>query len=547
MPPSRPHQSGHSQSHHATASSNPGSTTTTTSTSTSNAGNTTTAPVTNTPQHTNNRTVIQQSFTTNIKKHLKWIVPALGLAIGGLTFIGLQPAYQSVSLAREANSQTTEGNELAQWSALLAFKQDCEARAVRQPSAPLICCTLTLFVCAQDSSKELHPNCTAVMAMVTPPPPSLLAKYVRGSSRVVRRSLRAAREFSPRWHLWGGLPSGTGASGLLLLLASMVTLALIVALVLLVVERWQPKARHNRKEQVLGRMMMPDWDYFDQDGKLNTASLQNENVALCRAAANGDFESVERLLNASEEKLISSKAHGTPLMLSIACNDVDDPQRTAFRNVMDILLSHGSSPNKPGQDGIYPLMHACSRGLLDEVRLLLKYGARTSEIAWDASCNSVTALHLACRGTTGHADAHNERSVFQALLRWLRPARATAKPHWVEYEFFQIAQALIDHNADVNARDSKGCTPLHWIMASPDIGPSQLEIISLLLEYGTNPDQKDYAGYVPKTFKLRSAYDLAKVENVLTLAAREELKMWKDEGAFPHGVSRKRKWPLKVD
>lgn len=49
----------------------------------------------------------------------------------GLAFIGLSPAFQSVWLARKANDDNDEANRLSEWSALLAFKQDCEQRLVR--------------------------------------------------------------------------------------------------------------------------------------------------------------------------------------------------------------------------------------------------------------------------------------------------------------------------------------------------------------------------------------------------------------------------------
>lgn len=82
--------------------------------------------------HSQRRWTIWQYLpkTEAIKKYGKPFVAFLGLLLAGLALISVSPAFQSVGLARIANDYSKEGTELAEWSALLAFKQDCEDRTV---------------------------------------------------------------------------------------------------------------------------------------------------------------------------------------------------------------------------------------------------------------------------------------------------------------------------------------------------------------------------------------------------------------------------------
>jgi ankyrin repeat protein len=53
----------------------------------------------------------------------------------------------------------------------------------------------------------------------------------------------------------------------------------------------------------------------------------------------------------------------------------------------------------------------------------------------------------------------------------------------------QVTQSLLEHGADVNARNSKGEAPLHTAVLSTDI-----EVAQLLLENGADVHARNFAG-----------------------------------------------------
>jgi ankyrin repeat protein len=116
-----------------------------------------------------------------------------------------------------------------------------------------------------------------------------------------------------------------------------------------------------------------------------------------------------------------------------------------LERVRELIAAQTGSVNSFSSDGFTPLMLAAYFGHPDAVRFLLEWNADVSAVARNTM--RVMPLHSAVA------------------------ARQVA-----------IAEALLKHGADVNARQAEGVTPLHQ---AAECG--QVEMIRLLLSYGADP------------------------------------------------------------
>jgi hypothetical protein len=96
-----------------------------------------------------------------------------------------------------------------------------------------------------------------------------------------------------------------------------------------------------------------------------------------------------------------------------------------------------------------------------------------------------------------------------------------------------LAQFLLEHGADVNARDATDRTPLHYAVNRRD-----LELIRLLLDAKADPDAKDSAGQTPLAM-VAGRKDLGIMGNnfsgrtgVLTAQASEMVALLRQRGAI---------------
>ncbi|NOZ20709.1 MAG: hypothetical protein GXP25_06425 [Planctomycetes bacterium] len=131
-------------------------------------------------------------------------------------------------------------------------------------------------------------------------------------------------------------------------------------------------------------------------------------------------------------------------------------------------------PGSPLSGQPTPLQCAAFAGRLDVVELLLSYGADAK--ARDG--NGWTALHWACLGGPQNVEGANAP---------LAPASQTPPDR-----FRQVARALIEHGADVNAKDEEGGTPLHRAAA---IGLKKM--VDFLLAAGADVKAKRTDGCTP--------------------------------------------------
>lgn len=157
-----------------------------------------------------------------------------------------------------------------------------------------------------------------------------------------------------------------------------------------------------------------------------------------------------------------------------------------------LLISHGADVNAPHWDSGTPLALACNYGKLDEVKLLLKNGAKLDV------CDMI-GVHPICV-----AIIEREWDVFTHLIELggnptYQDKRGCSGLHYVARAGGNNAlKRILDLETDNNAVDSNGWSPLHWAAASA-FGTAK--VLKTLLQAGCAKDLKDKQG--------RTALDLA--------------------------------------
>jgi len=166
------------------------------------------------------------------------------------------------------------------------------------------------------------------------------------------------------------------------------------------------------------------------------------NRALLDAAYGGSTKEVNELLQKGADINTKNEFGSTPFELAVVGNNV---------NVVELFLQLGQDPNKESDEAIpdvTPLMSAAANGNIELLKLLLKYGAKPDY----PTSGKGTALMSA----TGHT------------------------------EIFKI---LINHGANIYARDNYGRTVLIWAALH-----GTEEVVALLCKMGADPEIKDKGG-----------------------------------------------------
>jgi ankyrin repeat protein len=150
---------------------------------------------------------------------------------------------------------------------------------------------------------------------------------------------------------------------------------------------------------------------------------------------------------------ISTEKQWTPLLFATYPKRVDKwiPYPEQQGEVVQLLLAHGANVQVTAPDGRTVLHNTARNGDTDLVRTVVEYGADVRAVMSDGT----TALHLVCDLSNASVSKMTER--------------------------LAIIQILLDHGANVNARDQTGSTPLHasWSCAkySTCFGPDPFNLL----------------------------------------------------------------------
>ena len=164
-------------------------------------------------------------------------------------------------------------------------------------------------------------------------------------------------------------------------------------------------------------------------------------------------------------------------------------------SVVHILLEHGADINARDESDQTPLHRASEKGFESVVQILLESGADVNA----RDNQSKTSLHLAScslRSNTSGAIYGIDVDVPDGLSE-----KALHRASKLGHEL--VVQLLLDHGADVHARDSCDGTPLHsasaWDYAR--IGGS---VVRLLLEHGAKINAQRSSGCSPLHLAVQS-------------------------------------------
>lgn len=196
---------------------------------------------------------------------------------------------------------------------------------------------------------------------------------------------------------------------------------------------------------------------------------------LFNAVLADDLTRARYLIGRGADANARNAQHQTPLMTAVM---------NGYEPVTAVLLDHKADPNAGDNDGWTVLMHAVQRNDPKMVRLLAAHGVDLEAV----NRKGVTALAMAAQYDKGPAAVALIESGAK-VDSVVGKARYTPLMISAFSGALPVAQALVQHGAQVNARNEGGLTPFMIAAAS-----NRPEMAVLLLKAGADAALKDDKG-----------------------------------------------------
>jgi len=260
----------------------------------------------------------------------------------------------------------------------------------------------------------------------------------------------------------------------------------------------------------------------------------NDGVTPIHIAAMGVEDDLVRfLLKRGADITAKENSGNTPL--HNACIPI-----MAVPTIPRLLLSHGADINARDRDGETPLHKAARSFRSETVDLLLQRGAihniHTAAMAGDAGKveefldsgiavdsrdrYDATPLHWAAEyGRTEVAEILLEHGAdinarkYSALIYYSGMTYGNTPLHCAtRWGRAEVVELLLRYGADVNVQNEDGITPLHNAVRGGDSQDECVKMVNLLLSHGANAEVADIKGKTPQRWALeRDNRDAAEI------------------------------------
>lgn len=227
-------------------------------------------------------------------------------------------------------------------------------------------------------------------------------------------------------------------------------------------------------------------DSITQNGANQPAKASNQTQQVTindvyGASAYGDFEKLRKFVEEDGASLSEPDSNGYYAIQWAALNN--------FPHIVQYIIEHGGDVNAADNSGQTALHWAAVRGCIAVADVLLQNGARIEA----ADFNGYRAVHVAAQfGQTTFLN----HIIAKYNADFDAPDNDGRSPlHWAAYKgFTDTVRLLLFRDASQGRQDKEGCTPLHWAALT-----GHLEACSVLVHSGTKEELtvKDRAGSTP--------------------------------------------------